>query len=77
METNIWINKSLRKINPDEPILTTKAATSFCACNRLRQALVRSQGDWYIISRYGILEFVARTLYLISFRELYHLLKDN
>ena len=77
METRIWISGRYRTIDPDEPVLSTRAITSFCAFNGLRNALVRSQGGWYIISKEGIMTRVARTLYIISFRELYHLLKDN
>lgn len=76
MVTNIWLNGRYTEIDPEEPVHTSKAITSFAAHNNLRNCLVRSQGGWYKIHLNGIMTFETRTLYLISFADLYNILKD-
>lgn len=76
MNTNIWINGRFTDIDPKQAVKTTRNITSFCVSNNLRDCLFKSQGGWYKLERDGIMVFVTRTLYLISFEDLYSILKD-
>lgn len=73
METKIYYSGSYRNIKPDSAIPNTKAMTSFCVYNCMRNALTKSQGGWYWIGMDGLYYFVARALYLISYNDLYNL----
>lgn len=73
METKIWVNKRYINIKPEDSVSTTRRLTSFCNYNCMRNALFKSQGGWYWLRKDGILEFVTRTLYNISFEKLYSL----
>ena len=76
METTIWLNGSYRNVKPTDTVNTSRAVESFCNYNRLRKCLVRQQGGWYKLELNGILTFVTRALYLITFEQLYNTLKD-
>lgn len=73
METKIWIGKGYKTIKPEDWVSTTRRLTSFCNYNCMRNALFKSQGGWYWLRKDGILEFVSRTLYLITFDQLFKL----
>lgn len=73
METRIFVNGHYTTIDPTSPINSTRHLTSFCCYNGIRNALLRSQGGWYWLHKNGMLEKVARCLYLISFEEIYNL----
>lgn len=77
MELNIWVGNRFTDVKAEAPVNTTKNITSFCVSNNLRNCLVKSQGGWYKIELDGMLTFVTRTLYLISFADLYNILKDK
>ena len=76
METKIYVYNGWVNIKPEDPIKSTRRLTSFCVFNCLRNALMKSQGGWYILHKDGRLELLARTLYLISFQEIYDKLKS-
>jgi hypothetical protein len=76
VDYNIYKQGRLTTVKPEDPVLTTKNITSFACSNGLRNCIFRSQGGWYKLGMDGILVFVCRTLYLISFEELYHIMKD-
>lgn len=76
MELKLWIGNNWRQFKPEDPVNTSRAITSFATSNKLRDCLVRVQGGWYKIELNGIMTFQTRALYLISFKDLYYILKD-
>jgi hypothetical protein len=76
MELKLFINKGYHQFKEDDPVNSSRAITSFAASNSLRDCLVRAQGGWYKIELNGIMTFQTRALYLISFKDLYYILKD-
>jgi hypothetical protein len=76
MELTIFLRGRYVTIKPEDPVNTTRAITSFCCHNQLRDCLFKSQGGWYKLTLDGKLQFITRALYLISFQDLYDTLKD-
>lgn len=75
METTIWVYNSKLNIKPSDSINTTRRLHSFCVCNGIRDALVKSQGGWYFLHLDGTLELVNRCLSNITFEQYYKLNK--
>jgi len=74
MVTEIWYLRGWKNIKPDEPVNTMRAMYSFSIANCLPGGgLVKSQGGYYLIQKDGTMKFVTRTLYLLTFKELYDL----
>lgn len=73
MITKIWINNGWRKIAPTDPIRSTRALYSFCMSNNLSNNIIKSQGEYYLITPDGIMHFIERTLYNITFQKVYEL----
>lgn len=76
METKIFLQGVYRNIRPNDPVKTSRAITSFASSNNLRDCMFKAQGGWYKIGLDGILIFATRTLYSITFTDLYQILKD-
>lgn len=76
MNTVIYLNGGYRNINSSDFVNTWKAVTSFIVHNNLRHCLVKQQNGYYKINKDSTLSFVTRNLNMITFGELYHLLKD-
>lgn len=76
METKIWVYKGWVNIKPEQTVKSTRRLTSFCFFNLLRDAIVRSQGGWYLITLEGQMQFIDRCLDNITFEQVYNLLKN-
>lgn len=76
MITELWLNGSLRRLKPTDFVTNWRAVESFIVSNSLRHCLIKQQGGYYKIEKDGTLTFVIRTLYSITFEELYNKLKD-
>lgn len=76
METKIWVYDKPVNIKPTDFIKTTRRLTSFCFFNLLRDAIVKAQGGWYLITLDGEMQFINRCLDSITFQDVYNLL-DN
>jgi hypothetical protein len=76
IDYQIWKAGRFTTVKPSDPVNTTKNVTSFCVSNGLRNCLFKSQGGWYKLQTDGTLVFIDRALYLISFENLYNILKD-
>lgn len=76
METRIWLRGRYIVIEPGDYVCTTRAVTSFAHHNGLRDCLFKSQGGYYKLEMNGMLTFVERCLYMITFEQLYNVLKD-
>jgi hypothetical protein len=50
---------------------------SFCTFNSIPDALLKTQGGWYLLQRDYTLKFIERTLYNITFEQLYNLYKPK
>ena len=77
METKIYVYKNWVNIKPTEAIKTTRRMTSFCFFNSLPDCIIKSQGGWYLLTKDNRLEFVAKTLEEISFKDIYELIKKE
>jgi len=75
METKIWVYDKPINIKPFDTVKSTRRLTSFCFFNCLRNAIVKSQGGWYVITLEGQMQFIDRCLDNITFEEVYNLLK--
>ena len=71
----IWVYGKPVKIKPEDTIKTTRRLTSFCVFYGLRDAIVKVQGGWYLITLEGQMQFISRCLDDITFGEAYKLLK--
>ena len=71
----IWAYNKPAKIKPGDTIKTTRRVTSFCVFYGLRDAIVKAQGGWYLITLEGQMQFISRCLDNITFGEVYKLLK--
>ena len=71
----IWVYNKPVKIKPGDTIKTTRRLTSFCVFYGLRDAIVKAQGGWYLITLEGQMQFISRCLEDITFGEAYKLLK--
>ena len=71
----IWVYDKPVKIKPGDTIKTTRRLTSFCVFYGLRDAIVKAQGGWYLITLEGQMQFISRCLDDITFGEAYKLLK--
>ena len=76
IDYKIWKQGRFTVVKPYSPVETTRNVTAFCYANSLRDCLFKSQGGWYKLQTDGKLVFVERTLYLITFEQLYNILKD-
>lgn len=63
-------------VKPTDPVNTTRNMLAFSVANGLRDCIMRGQGGWYKLCMDGIWVFAFRTLYLVSFEELYGIMKD-
>ena len=72
----IWVYGKPVKIKPEHTIKTTRRLTAFCVCYGLRNAIVKAQGGWYLITLEGQMQFIDRCLVNITFEEAYNLLKN-
>jgi len=70
----IWLNNGYRNIKLTDKVQTAKAVYSFCNSNRLRHAVVKSGGGWYIIQMDGTLKFWCKALKYVTFADLYEVL---
>jgi hypothetical protein len=77
METKIWVYDKPHNIKPTDTIRSTRRLTSFCFFNCLRDAIVKSQGGWYLITLEGQMQFIDRCLDNITFEQVYNLLKKD
>ena len=75
METKIWVYKGWVNIKPEHAVKSTRRLTSFCFFNLLRDAIVKAQGGWYLITIEGQMQFIDRCLDNITFEQVYNLLK--
>lgn len=73
----IWVYDKPVKIKPEDTIKTTRRLTSFCVFYGLRDAIVKAQGGWYLITLEGQLQFISRCLDEITFEQAYNLLKQK
>ena len=73
----IWVYDKPVKIKPTDTIKTTRRLISFCVFYRLRNAIVRTQGGWYLITLEGQLQFISKCLADITFEQAYNLLKQK
>ena len=71
----IWVYNKPVKIKPGDTIKTTRRLTSFCVFYGLRDAIVKAQGGWYLITLEGQMQFISRCLDDITFGEAHKLLK--
>ena len=71
----IWVYDKPVKIKPTDTINTTRRLNSFCVFYGLRNAIVKAQGGWYLITLGGQLQFISKCLADITFGEAYKLLK--
>jgi len=76
VDYEIWRQGRFTTVKPTDVVKTTKNIQAFCCANSLRNCLFKSQGGWYKLQTDGKLVFVERTLYLITFEQLYNTLKD-
>lgn len=76
MELNIWLNGRFTDVKPTDIVKTTKAVHSFACSNSLRDCLFKSQGGYYKLCKDGILVKACRALNMITFADLYEILKD-
>ena len=76
MDLRIYKQGRYTTVKADDPVLTTKNMRSFASSNCLRDCIFRTQGGWYKLNLDGIMVFAFRTLYLVSFEELYKIMKD-
>lgn len=75
METKIWVYDKPHNIKPTDTVRSTRRLTSFCIFNSLRDAVVKAQGGWYLITLEGKMEFIDRCLDNITFEQVSNLLK--
>ena len=50
---------------------------AICVCYCLRNAIVKAQGVWYLITLEGRMQFISRCLSDITFEQAYKLLKQK
>ena len=73
----IWVYDKPTKIKPEDTIRTTRRLNSFCVCYCLRNAIVKAQGGWYLITLEGRMQFISRCLSDITFEQVCKLLKEG
>lgn len=73
----IWVYDKPVRIKPEDTIRTTRRLNSFCVCYCLRNAIVKAQGGWYLITLEGRMQFISRCLSDITFEQAYKLLKEG
>ena len=73
----IWVYDKPVKIKPTDTINTTRRLNSFCVFYGLRNAIVKTQGGWYLITLEGQMQFISRCLNDITFEQIYNLLKQK
>lgn len=76
MTTQIWANNGWKNIKPEDMVNTSRRLQGFCVANGINNRLFYSQGGWYHLQRSGVLVFVIRALYLLSFERAYYILND-
>jgi hypothetical protein len=69
VRTKIWVRDKWRNVNADNPPKETRELDSFLYFNDSPKCFLKTQGGWYKLTREGSLLFVARALYLLSFKE--------
>lgn len=64
-------------VHKDEPVNTTRDLEAFCCYNGLPSGrIAKLQGGYYILEDDNTWNFYTRTLYLISFNDLYYRLSN-
>jgi predicted RNA-binding Zn-ribbon protein involved in translation (DUF1610 family) len=69
IENKIWYKNSYINIDVDKAPTTEAQLISFLKSNNAPICFVKTGKSWKKVTKEGKLEFVSRTLYLLSFRE--------
>lgn len=69
IETKIWYKNSYININVAKSPTSEAQLISFLRSNNAPVCFVKTGKSWRKVNKDGTLEFVSRTLYLLSFRE--------
>jgi hypothetical protein len=69
MVTRIFYRNNFRTIRPNKVPRDTKELNAMLLYNKAPLNLVKSADGWYRVARDQSFHFVARTLYLLTFKE--------
>jgi len=69
MITKIYHIDGYRNVNPKEPPSDARQLDSFLSYNSANKCFLKGVSGWYKLSEAGGLQFVSRTLYLLSLEE--------
>lgn len=77
MVTRIWWRDRHINVNPDKPPLDERQLISFLRYNNAPACFVKTGNAWRKVTREGSLEFVSRTLYLLSLKKWLEIAKQE